>query len=202
MKGGITRRLEDTIKALDEGKLKRALTLTDGIPKLKKHHSWVVEAAQTCLADKKNKKVCEEAIMAARAQIKGTTELPEDDVSLDGLEEYLTEGAPQGEKRTEIEKTDEELYAECEDCHVADAVAKFHEIAQGCGDDEITGLIEKQADDVETKPTTWIKQMLTIAEKDTCGQEKYRRVLLGLTDYLEKRDSPILKELDQEEENA
>lgn len=135
--------------------------------------------------------------MAARDQIKGTTELPEDDVSLEGLEEYLTEGSPQGEKKAEAEAD-----PECEECMVADAVGKFHEIGEGCGDDEVTGMLEKQADDVDTQPATWIKQMVTITEKDSCGQEKYREVLVGLTDYLEKRDSPILKELDQEEEDG
>lgn len=202
MKGGITRRLEDTIKALDQGKLKRALTLTDGIPKLEKHHEWVAQAAKACLADKKNKKACEEAIMTARGKIKGTTELPEDDVSLEGIEDYLKEGAPHGEKEAEIEKTDEELYAECEECQVADAVGKFHEVAEGCEDAEVTGIIEKQAEDMETKPRTWVKHMVTITERESCGQEKYQEVLLGLTDYLEKRDSPILKELDQEDDNG
>ena len=88
MKGGITKRLDEVNAALDKGQLKKALTLTD-IPKLERHHEWVVEAARTCLQNKGNPKVCKEAIKVAKEKVLSTTQLPEDSTDIEGLEDYL-----------------------------------------------------------------------------------------------------------------
>ncbi|GAJ07842.1 unnamed protein product, partial [marine sediment metagenome] len=68
MKGGITKKIEDTIKALEAGQLKNALYLTDR-EGLERHHQFVVEAARTCLANKDNKEACSMAIKEARAKV-------------------------------------------------------------------------------------------------------------------------------------
>ena len=194
MKGGITHRIEETVKALDQKQLKKALSLTDSIPKLERHHEWVSEAAQTCLA---NKDDCEAAIKTARDKVGSTTQLPEDSTDLEGLEEYLKpEGGPM-EEIAEAEKTDEQLYEECEECHVTNAVVQFHDIAEGCGDTETTDAITQTAENQDTPPGAWVKQLVVIAEKPSCGQEAYKAALGELTDYLQKRDSPILKKLDE-----
>ncbi|GAI88296.1 unnamed protein product, partial [marine sediment metagenome] len=38
MKGGITKRIEDTVKALDQSQLKKALYLTESNEKLSRQH--------------------------------------------------------------------------------------------------------------------------------------------------------------------
>ncbi|GAH45032.1 unnamed protein product [marine sediment metagenome] len=56
MKGGVTKRIEDTIKALDKGQLKNALYLTDR-EGLEREHGFIVKAARTCLSNKNDKEV-------------------------------------------------------------------------------------------------------------------------------------------------
>ncbi len=91
MKGGVTKRIEETISALDKGQLKKALYLTEGHEKLSRQHQFVEEAARICLTNKDDKKVCQAAINEARNKVQGTASLPVDDTSLEGLEEYMTE---------------------------------------------------------------------------------------------------------------
>ncbi|GAH53502.1 unnamed protein product, partial [marine sediment metagenome] len=91
MKGGVTKKLEDTIKALDGKQLKKALYLTEGHEKLSLQHQYIQEAARTCLANKDNKEVCQAAINEARNKVQDTISLPIDDTSIEGLEEYMTE---------------------------------------------------------------------------------------------------------------
>ncbi|GAJ25056.1 unnamed protein product, partial [marine sediment metagenome] len=55
MKGGVTKKLEDTVKALDQSQLKKALYLTEGNEKLSRQHQFLEEAARICLANKDSK---------------------------------------------------------------------------------------------------------------------------------------------------
>jgi len=222
MKGGITKRLEDTLKALDEKQLKKALYLTENNPKLERQHQFIEEAGRTCLANKHNRKVCEEAIKMARDKVHETVSLPLDDTSLEGLEEYLTpEKSERNVRETETvktpmvpdgflakaQKTDDALFEECEECHVAVAAAKFADIcaekpeeAGGCE------LIGRSLENENTEPVDWLKAMVETAEK---AQGKAKEEMVGaiseLTDYLERRNSPFLKALDKDvkdEQNA
>jgi len=204
VKGGVTKRVEDTVKALEQGQLKKALSLTDR-EGLESHHQFVEQAARTCLANKGDKEACTMAIEEAKERVKDTITLPIDDTSLEGLEEYLSPGPPAGEpKETEptSEKTDEEVYEECEECHVAVAAARIAEI---CAErpDEAGGAcktISQNLEDENTEPADWIKAMVETAEQAQ-GEAKEQMVaaVTELTDYLERRNSPFLKELDEEE---
>lgn len=204
MKGGVTKRIEDTVKALEQGQLKKALYLTE-TRGLEKHHDFVEEAARTCLANKDNKEACSMAIKEARGNVQDTVTLPIDDTSLEGLEDYLTEKKQPVEQeapKSDQEKTDEELYEECEDCHVAVAASRFADV---CADNpEEAGasceLISQKLEDENTEPGDWIKAMVQTAE-GAKGQAKEEMVgaVTELTNYLERRGSEILKQLDEEE---
>ena len=216
MKGGVTKRLEDTVSALEKRQLKKALYLTEGNANLSRQHQFVEEAARTCLANKDNKEVCQAAMNEARNKIQDTTSLPIDDASLEGLEEYITEqklpeetksveasAAPSG-FLSKAQKTDEELFEECEECHVAVAASRFADVcaenreeAGGCE------LIGHSLENENTEPTDWIKAMVQTAEKaQGKAKEEMAGAITELTDYLEKRNSPLLKSLDKEEDNA
>jgi len=210
MKGGITKKIEDTISALDKGQLKKALYLTEGHEKLSRQHQFVEEAAHICLASKDNKEICRAAINEARNKIQDTVSLSIDDTSLEGLEEYMTEPklpetppiestAPSG-FLAKAQKTDDELFENCEECHVAVAAARFADVcaekpeeAGGCE------LIGRSLENENTEPPDWIKAMVQTAEK---AQGKAKEEMVGaiteLTEYLEKRNSPLLKTLDKE----
>ena len=204
MKGGITKRIEDTIKALDQGQLKKALYLTE-VPGLEKHHGFVEQAVRTCLSNKSDKEVCSMAIKEARGKIQETITLPIDDTSLEGLGDYLTEKQPvesptQEVPKSEQEKTDEELFEECEPCHVAVAASRFADV---CAENpEEAGrsceLISQKLEDETTEPADWIKAMVETAEHAR-GKAKEEMVaaVTELTEYLERRNSPFLKELDK-----
>ena len=215
MKGGVTKKLEDTIKALDQKQLKKALYLSEA-KGLEKHHQWIEEAAHTCLTNKDNKKVCEQAIKEARDKVHDTVSLPIDDTSLEGLEDYMTEqklpdetgpveapAVPSG-FLAKAQKTDEELFENCEDCHVAVAASMFADIcaekpeeAGGC---EVIG---RSLEDENTEPADWIKAMIETAEKAQ-GNAKQEMVgaITELTEYLERRTSPLLKALEKEVGNV
>lgn len=210
-KGGITKKLDDTLKALDENQLKKALYLTENNPKLQKQHQWLVETAQTCLANKGNKKACEEAIKMARNRIKETVSLPLDDTSLEGLEEFLSpepaltsqEEKPAAGPPAE-QKTDEEIFEECQECHVAVAAARFADI---CAEKpEETGgceLIGRSLENEKTEPVDWLKAMITTAEgAKGSAKVEMTATLTELTDYLKGKDSPFLKALEGEPNGA
>ncbi len=211
MPGGVTKKIEDTIKALDAKQLKKALSLTEA-KGLEKHHQWIEEAAHTCLTNKDNKKVCEQAIKEARHKVNDTVSLPIDDTSLEGLEEYMTEpklpetgtieapAAPDG-FLAKAQKTEDELFEECEECHVAVTAAKFADIcaempeeAGGCE------LIGRSLENEKTEPVDWLKAMVQTAEQAR-GKAKEEMVaeITKLTGYLGNRNSPFLKVLDKEE---
>jgi len=194
VKGGITKKIQDTIKALDGKQLKKALYLTDR-PKLEEHHQYVEEAARICLANKGKKEVCEVAIKEAREKVQKTISLPIDDTGLEGLEEYLGDG----DKITD-KMTDEELYFACPECHIATAVSRFADVCEGYPETHACEVISEKLKDETTEPVDWIKAMIKTAEQ-TEGEPKKEMVaaLAELTDYLERKNSPWLKELDQKD---
>ncbi len=204
MKGGVTKRVEDTVKALEQGQLKKALLLTDR-EGLESHHQFVEQAARTCLANKDNKEACTMAIEEAKEKVQETITLPIDDTSLEGLEEYLSPESP-AEKPEETqptsEKTDEELFEECQECHVAVAAARIAEICAERPEEagNACKVISEKLEDENTEPADWIKAMVETAEQAQ-GEAKEQMVaaVTELTDYLERRNSPFLKELDKEE---
>ena len=212
-KGGATRKIEDTIKALDEKQIKKALYLTENHPKLERQHQFVVEAAQTCLANKGNKQACEEAIKMARDRVQETVSLPIDDTSLEGLEEYLAPApsltpaltpSPTPDEDTPVfpppaQPSDDELFAECEECHIAVAASRFADI---CAErpDEAGGCetIGRSLQNEDTEPADWLKAMIETTEKaQGTAKEEMAAALADLGDYLQKRDSPLLKALEQ-----
>lgn len=202
MKGGVTKRIEDTVKALDQGQLKKALYLTEA-EGLERHHVFVVKAARTCLSNKSDKEVCSMAIKEAREKVQETITLPIDDTSLEGVEELLTPEAQQEEIQPSSEKTDEEIYEDCEECHVADAAVKFAEICAEHPEDagDSCKLISEKIEDETTEPAAWIKAMVqTVEQAQGEAKEKMAAAVSELTEYLERRDSPFLKEIDKEEE--
>jgi len=221
-KGGVTKKIDDTLEALDSNQLKKALYLTENNPKLDRHHQWIEEAARTCLDNRDDKEVCHAAIKEARDKIQGTITAPIDDDSLEGLEEYITPktAVPESEVKEQgqmqevqqetnsflakAEKTDEELYEECEECHVAVAASRFADI---CSENpEEAGsceLIGRSLENEDTEPTDWIKAMVQTAEESQGeAKEGMVAVVTELTDYLERRNSPFLKALDKEEEHG
>jgi len=202
VKGGVTKRIEDTVKALDQSQLKKALYLTEGIDKLSRQHQVVEEAARICLGNKDNKEACQQAIKEARNRVQDTITLPIDDTSLEGLEEYLSpENQPAAQPAGE--KTDEELYEECEDCHVAVAAVRFAEVCAEHPEEAgnaCKGISEKLEDET-TEPVDWIKTMIGTAEQaEGKAKEEMAAAVTELTDYLERRNSPLLEELDKGEE--
>lgn len=216
MKGGVTKRIEETVIALDKKQLKKALYLSEA-KGLERHHEWIQEAASTCLASGEDKSACEKAIQRAREKVQGTASLPIDDTSLEGLEDYMTEQKlPEETKPVETpavpsgflskaQKTDEELFENCEECHVAVAAAKFADVCAGNREEAGGGceLISRSLANENTEPVDWIKAMVQTAEK---AQGKVKEEMEGaiteLTEYLERRDSPLLKALDKEEGHA
>lgn len=206
MKGGVTKKISDTVTALDKKQVRKALYLTDR-PKLERQHGYVEEAARICLANKGKKEVCEVAIKEAREKVQETISLPIDDTSLEGLEEYLSpaeakpavaEVQPEEQERPS-KMTDEELYQECPECHIAVAASAFADICKDYPETQACKPISEKLADETTEPVDWIKAMIKTAEQ-TEGEPKKQMVaaLDELTDYLEKRESPWLKELDEQ----
>jgi len=214
-KGGVTKKLEDALKALDSNQLKKALYLTENNPKLDRHHQWLEEAARTCMANKDNKAACQTAIKEARSKIQGTVTLPIDDDSLEGLEDYLTdrqvpeqkqESIVQPQRVTELaeQKSDDQLYEECEECHVAVAASRFADVCAESPDEAgLCEIIGRSLENEETEPVDWLKAMVETAEQARGkAQEEMAAALTELGDYLERRQSPFLKALEKEGENG
>jgi hypothetical protein len=186
-----TKRIEKTVEALDKKQLKNALSLTDR-PETARHHQWVEEAARTCLTNKGDKARCDAAIKEAKTKIEETISLPLEDTSLEGVEEMI--GEPQ--TQPEAEKSEEELYAECEECHVANAVVQFHEISEHCLNEPIAQRIERLSEE-NTAPEKWLKELKQIRDKAECGRDAYDEAWDELHSYLEERGSPILQGLEE-----
>jgi hypothetical protein len=215
VKGGVTKRIEEITKALDQKQLKRALYLSEA-KGLERHHEWIQEAASTCLASRDDKPACEKAIQRASEKVQGTVSLPLDDTGLEGLEEYMTEQELPEETKSvktpavpigflsKAQKTDEELFEECEECHVAVAASRFADVcaenreeAGGCE------LIGRSLENENTEPVDWIKAMVQTAEKaEGKAKQEMAGAITELTEYLERRNSPLLKAIDKEEGHA
>ncbi len=207
MKGGVTKRIEDTIKALEQGQLKKALYLSEA-QGLEKHHQFIEQAARTCLANKDNQEACSMAIKEAKDKVQTTITLDIDDTSLEGVEEYLSPEKPPEqppEAQPTSEKTDEQLYEECEECHVAVAAVAIAKVCAEYPEDAggACKVISEKLEDENTEPTDWIRAMVQTAEQAQ-GEAKEQMVaaVTELTDYLQRRDSPFLKELDQDKEKT
>jgi len=215
VKGGVTKRIEEITKALDQKQLKKALYLSEA-KGLERHREWIQEAARTCLVNREDKSACEQAIRRAREKVQGTASLPVDDSSLEGLEEYMTEQKlPEEMKSVETpavpsgflskaQKTDEELFEECEECHVAVAASRFADVCAG-NREEAGGceLIGRSLENENTEPVDWIKAMVQTAEKaEGKAKQEMTGAITELTEYLERRNSPLLKAIDKEEGHA
>jgi hypothetical protein len=216
VKGGVTKRIEEINKALDQKQLKKALYLSEA-KGLERHHEWIQEAASTCLANREDKSACEQAIQRAREKVQGTASLPVDDTSLEGLEEYMTEQKLPEEKMAPVEapappsgflskaqKTDADLFEECEECHVAVAASRFADVCAG-NREEAGGceLIGRSLENENTEPVDWIKAMVQTAEKaEGKAKQEMAGAITELTEYLESRNSPLLKAIDKEESHA
>jgi hypothetical protein len=216
VKGGVTKRIEEINKALDQKQLKKALYLSEANG-LERHHEWIQEAARTCLVNREDKSACEQAIRRAREKVEGTASLLVDDVSLEGLEEYMTEQKlPEETKSVETpaipsgflskaQKTDEDLFEECEECHVAVAAAKFADACAGNREEAGGGceLISRSLANENTEPGDWIKAMVQTAEKaEGKAKQEMAGAITELTEYLERRNSPLLKAIDKEENHV
>lgn len=182
---GVTHRIEEAVKALEKGQVKKALTLTDS-KKTLRHHQIVSDAARQCLSDQVE---CSNYLKDAAQKLKDTITAPLDTTDLEGVEEML--------ERKPIRQKPQNDEENCEECHVADAIVKFHEISSNCGNVALTQRIEEMSDDKTMPPTKWLKEMIEITEQARCGRDDYQIVLGELTDYLQGRDSPILRKLDE-----
>ena len=193
MAGGIQKRIEDALAALDQGQIKKALYMTEKRG-LERHHQWVEQAARECLANKGNEKACRSALKGAREKLLATITAPLDDTSLEGLEELLSPAPPVPEQK----RTDEQLYEECEECHIAAAVTAFEEICEEhseCNCEPVQRLLAE--DNPDTEPAEWIQAMAeTLERAEGEAKEKATAALGGLMGYLDKRQSPYLKELE------
>ena len=196
MKGGVTKRIEETLEALDKGQLKNALFLTDR-PEMARARGWVEEAARKALADKKNAR---KYMNEAKDKLKATITSPLDDTSLEGVEEYLStptiqakaEEAPTPVKQEE-EMTDEELYENCEDCHVAAAAAAAADICEE-HPQTICTVISERLDKEDVEPEDWIRALQEAsARSEGEAKAKLDMVMADLKSYLERRNSPFLE---------
>jgi hypothetical protein len=200
---GLGKRIEESVKALDGKQLKKALYLTTKRG-LEKHHQWVEDTARTCLAHKNDPdaSACDQAIKEARDKLQATITVGIESADLEGVEEYLT---PKGEENmpknmpAQAQKTDEELYQGCEECHVADAVVKFVSISREDCNGATGQSLEPLLEDETTPPEKWVETMREVASKEGCGQEAYKTVLGELEGYLEERNSPILDKANEED---
>ncbi len=189
MKGGVTRRVEDAIKALDQGQVKKALFLTEN-PKTERHHQIVSLAAKQCLS---NQDQCPDFLKSAAKELKETITAPLDDTSLEGIEGML-------ESETKIEtKTDEELYEDCEECHIANAVVKAVEICEQYPQD-VCSIITQKVGNEDIQPMEWLKTLKQATDQAEGPAKGELAVIVGeVSDYLEKRNSPFLEALKEEE---
>ena len=199
MKGGVTKRTEETIQALGKGQLKNALFLTDR-PEMEKAHDWIKEAARKALADKENAR---KYMNEAKDKLQATITDPMEDTSLEGVEEFMsdapittptvaTTGAPVAGKPKE-EMTDEELYENCEDCHVAAAASAAADICEE-HPQTICTVISERLDKEDVEPEDWIRALREAAAKSE-GEPKAKldAVMADLKGYLERRNSPFLE---------
>ena len=189
MKGGVTKRIEDAISALEKGQLKQALYLTDRT-EMGRENAWVREAAQKALDDRENAKTY---MLEARDKLKAAITPPLEDTSLEGVEEMLNETIPK--TKTTSEMTDEELYDACQECHIANAVVAATEICDKHPQTVCT-LISSRLDKEDVEPEEWLKVLLETRDKSEGeARQEFDIILSDLVQYLERRKSPFLKAL-------
>lgn len=103
------------------------------------------------------------------------------------------------------EKTDEELFEGCIECHVAVAASRFADVCAENREEAGNGceIIGRSLENENTEPIDWIKAMVETAE-NAQGKAKEEMVatVSELTEYLERQDSPLLKALEKEEGHA
>ena len=205
----VTHKIESAIKSLEKGELKNALYLTDR-PELQDLHQVVKDAARTCLSNKDNHQVCEAAMKEAKNKLQATLTSPMDDTSLEGVEEFMsdvpitvptveTTGSPAAGKPPE-EMTDEELFEQCEDCHIAAAAAAAADICEE-HPQEICDIISQRLDKEDVEPEDWIKALREASAKSE-GEAKAKldMVMADLKGYLERRNSPFLEAWKEQED--
>ena len=103
------------------------------------------------------------------------------------------------------EMTDEEMFEECTECHVAVAASRFADVCAENREEAGGGCetIGRSLEDENTEPADWIKAMVETAEKaQGKAKEEMTAAITELTEYLERKDSPFLKALDKEENHG
>ncbi len=189
MKGGVTKRIEEAISALEKGQLKQALYLTDRT-EMGRENAWVREAARKALDDRENAK---KYVLEARDKLKATLTNPLEDTSLEGVEEMLNETTPEPEPKGEM--TDEELYDACEECHIANAVVAATEVCEKHPQDACT-LISSRLDKEDVEPEEWLKVLVEARDKaEGEARQEFGLIVEDLTEYLKRKNSPFLKAL-------
>lgn len=182
-------RIERAIKALDEGKLKEALYLTDKSG-MERFNAFVREAARKALDDRENAK---KYMMEARDKLQATITAPLDDTSLEGVGEMLNETTPKTKSTSEM--TDEELYEECPECHIANAVAAVSEVCDK-HPQTICSLITSRLDKEDIQPEEWLKVLVEAREKSEGeARQEVDLIVDDLMSYLKRKNSPLLKAL-------
>ena len=190
MKGGVTKRIEDTIAALEKGELKNALFLTDR-REMEREHAWVEEAARKALDDRENAK---KYMMEAKDKLTATITAPLDDTSLEGVEEMLKDTTPRPELPKQ-EKTDEELYEECQECHIANAIVAASEICDRHPQTVCT-LLTSRLDREDVEPEEWLKVLVEARDKSEGeARQEFGLIVDDLMEYLERKNSPFLEGL-------
>lgn len=190
MKGGVTKRIEDTIAALEKGELKNALFLTDR-KEMGREHAWVEEAARKALDDRENAK---KYMMEAKDKLTATITAPLDDTSLEGVEEMLKDTTPRPELPKQ-EKTDEELYEECQECHIANAIVAASEICDRHPQTVCT-LLTSRLDREDVEPEEWLKVLVEARDKSEGeARQEFGLIVDDLMEYLERKNSPFLEGL-------
>ena len=133
--------------------------------------------------------------------------LPEEITPVEPVESPVpveTPATPSGFLAKE-EKTDEELFAECEECHVAIVADVFGRVCAKNREEAGVGceIIGRSLENENTEPADWIKAMVETAEKaQGKAKEEMMAAIAELGDYLTQRNSPLLKALDKEENHG
>jgi hypothetical protein len=210
---GATKKIEEAAKSLEAGLIKKAVLLTDS-SKTEKAHKIVVDIAKKCVSDKENcKDLCKEGAVTLKDMITPTTDNNDDLAEILAEEENRAPNTPSSQDaptaqtppetpppdKPVAEMSDEEMFSNCPDCHVAAAAVEFVKIAEKdeCDGKQVTEKLQPLLDDQMTTPEKWIKTMAEITEKATCEKMKYGQVLGELTGYLQEKNSEILKNLDK-----
>lgn len=188
MKGGVTKRIEEATKALDNGQLKHALQVLDK-DKTREQYNIVANAARNCLS---NQESCSTYLQDANSKLKSSITSDATDTSLEGVQEMLDE---KGTKTTDQAKGDNELYEDCQECHIADAVGKTSDVCNLYRMNSCQEL-EQAADNPDTAPEQWLGIIRNVHSEAT-GEAKQGMdyIVNELAEYLKRKDSEYLRHL-------